>query len=53
LPVMLAEWIKEAGGQIDRSSFQRAVDAKAGALLTQADRLIDNFIRKCGSPASD
>lgn len=53
LPVMLAEWIKEAGGQIDRSSFQRAVDAKAGALLTQADRLIDNFIRKCSSPASD
>jgi GMP synthase (glutamine-hydrolysing) len=45
-PAMLAEWIKEAGDSpIDRSSFQRAVDFRAAALQTQADRLIDNFIQ--------
>lgn len=48
-PAMLAEWIKEAGEPIDRSSFQRAVEAKAGALQTQADGLIDNFIRSCSA----
>ena len=43
---MLAEWIKGAGDTpIDRSSFQRAVEAKAGALQTQADHLIENFVR--------
>jgi GMP synthase-like glutamine amidotransferase len=46
-PMMLAEWIKHDGESIDRSPFQRAVEAKAGALLTQADRLIDNFVRRC------
>ena len=46
-PGMLAEWIKDASEPIDRSSFQRAVEAKAGALQAQADRLIDNFIRRC------
>lgn len=47
-PLMLVEWIKGAGDTpIDRSSFQRAVEAKAGALQTQADRLIDNFVRRC------
>ena len=52
-PVMLAEWIKGAGdAPIDRSSFQRAVEAKAGALQTQAERLVDNFLRRCTSPAS-
>ena len=51
-PAMLAEWIKEADGLIDRSSFQRAVDAKANTLQTQADRLVDNFIRRSTSLAS-
>jgi GMP synthase (glutamine-hydrolysing) len=46
-PGMLAEWINDASEPIDRSSFQRAVEAKAGALQAQADRLIDNFIRRC------
>jgi len=47
-PLMLAEWIKGAGhSAIDRSSFQRAVETRAGALRTQADRLIDNFVRRC------
>jgi GMP synthase-like glutamine amidotransferase len=47
-PVMLAEWIKSASdSSIDRSSFQRAVEAKAEALQNQADRLMDNFVRKC------
>ena len=47
-PMMLAEWIKGAGNTpIDRLPFQRAVEAKAGALQTQADRLIDNFVRSC------
>ena len=47
-PAMLAEWIKAAGDQpTDRSAFQRAVDVKAEALQTQADRLVDNFIRRC------
>jgi GMP synthase-like glutamine amidotransferase len=47
-PLMLAEWIKGAGDSaIDRSAFQRAVETKAGALQTQADRLIDNFVRRC------
>jgi GMP synthase-like glutamine amidotransferase len=45
-PLMLAEWIKGAGDTpINRSSFQRAVEAKAGALQTQADHLIENFVR--------
>ena len=44
-PVMLAEWIKEEGSPIDRSHFQRAVEAKVSALRAQADRLIDNFMR--------
>jgi len=51
-PAMLAEWIKEADEPIDRSSFQRAVDAKANTLQTQADRLVDNFIRRRISLAS-
>jgi GMP synthase-like glutamine amidotransferase len=46
-PMMLAEWIKEAGQSPDESSFQRAIEARAGALETQADRLVDNLIRKC------
>jgi len=44
-PVMLAQWIQEAAEPIDRSSFQRAVEQQAGALQTQADRLVSNFIR--------
>lgn len=44
-PMMLAEWIKEAGELVDRSSFQHAVEMKAGALEDQADRLIENFLR--------
>jgi len=44
-PAMLTEWIKEEGGPIDRSSFQRVVEAKAGVLSAQANRLIDNFLR--------
>ena len=45
-PGMLAKWIKGASEtSIDRSSFQRAVEAKARALQTQADRLINNFVR--------
>ena len=51
-PVMLAEWIKEAGEPIDRSSFQRAVESKVAALQTQADRLVDNFVRECMPPPS-
>ena len=52
-PAMLEEWIKEAGDSpIDRSSFQSAVDFRAAALQTQADRLIDNFIRGVLSGAS-
>jgi GMP synthase-like glutamine amidotransferase len=45
-PAMLAEWIKsEAAPFTDRSDFQRAVEAKAGALQTQANHLINNFVR--------
>ena len=44
-PMMLAEWIKEAGEPIDRSSFRRAIENRAGALQAQADHLIDNFIQ--------
>jgi len=51
-PMMLAEWIKEADEPIDRLSFQHAVETKAGALQAQADRLVDNFIRRCTSLAS-
>jgi GMP synthase (glutamine-hydrolysing) len=52
-PLMLAEWIKGAGETpIDRSAFQHAMEAKAGALQTQADRLIDNFVRRCMPHAS-
>ncbi len=51
--LMLAEWIKGAGETpIDKSSFQHAIEAKAGALQTQADRLIDNFVQRCMPPAS-
>jgi GMP synthase-like glutamine amidotransferase len=46
-PMMLAEWIKAEAQPIDRSSFQRSVENKAGALRAQADRLVDNFVRKC------
>lgn len=52
-PAMLAEWIGGAGNlPIDSSSFQRAVETKAGALQAQADRLVDNFIRRCNAFAS-
>jgi GMP synthase (glutamine-hydrolysing) len=45
-PVMLAKWIKGASDlPIDRFSFQSALEAKAGILQTQADRLINNFVR--------
>ena len=45
-PIMLAKWIKGAGNPtIDRSSFQHAVEKKVDALRTQADGLVDNFIR--------
>ena len=48
-PVMLAEWIKsEVNPPVKRSEFLRAVENKTGALQTQADRLIDNFVQKCG-----
>lgn len=47
-PAMLAQWIKAASSQqIDRSSFQRAVESKAPTLQAQAERLIDNLIRAC------
>jgi GMP synthase-like glutamine amidotransferase len=47
-PQMLAEWIKAEGdSSTDRSSFQEALEAKAGALQTQADHLIDNFVHRC------
>jgi GMP synthase-like glutamine amidotransferase len=47
-PQMLSEWIKaESDAQTDRSSFQDAIEANAAALQTQADRLIDNFVRRC------
>jgi GMP synthase-like glutamine amidotransferase len=46
-PMMLAEWIKAEGESIDRSSFQRAVEAKGAALQTQAECLVDNFIQRC------
>ncbi len=52
-PMMLAEWINEDGDlSSDRSSFQRAVEAKAGELRAQASRLIDNFIQRYTSLAS-
>ena len=44
-PMILAEWIKEAGESVDRSSFQHAVERKAGVLEAQAERLIENFLR--------
>jgi GMP synthase-like glutamine amidotransferase len=50
-PVMLAEWIREAGESIDRSSFQDAVNVKNAKLQAQADRLVDNFVR-CSTPHS-
>ena len=47
-PMMLAEWIKASGWtSSDKSAFQRAVEAKVAALESQADRLIDNFLRQC------
>jgi GMP synthase-like glutamine amidotransferase len=47
-PQMLSEWIKAEGDSpTDRSSFQEAIEAKAAVLQTQADGLIDNFIRRC------
>jgi GMP synthase-like glutamine amidotransferase len=45
-PLMLADWIKGASESTDRSFFQRSVQAKAGMLRAQADRLIHNFIQK-------
>jgi GMP synthase (glutamine-hydrolysing) len=52
-PLMLAEWIKGAGDTpIDRSPFQRAVETQVVTLQTQADRLVDNFIRGCMAHAS-
>jgi len=52
-PMMLAEWIKGAGDlSIDRALFQRAVEIRVVALQSQADRLIDNFIRGCMTRAS-
>jgi GMP synthase (glutamine-hydrolysing) len=45
-PAMLAAWIKsENAPSTDRSDFQRAVEAKAGVLQTQANHLINNFVR--------
>ena len=44
-PAMLAEWIREAGESIDRSSFQHTVNVKNAELQAQADRLVDNFVR--------
>ena len=47
-PQMLAEWIKSEGdSSVDRFPFQDAMEAKAAALQIQADRLIDNFVRRC------
>jgi len=47
-PEMLAEWIKASGeGSSDKSSFQEAVETKVAALQSQADRLVDNFLREC------
>jgi GMP synthase (glutamine-hydrolysing) len=52
-PMMLAEWIKGAGDlSIDSALFQRAVEIRVVALQSQADRLIDNFIRGCMTRAS-
>jgi GMP synthase (glutamine-hydrolysing) len=52
-PVMLEEWINAAGNlPSDSSAFQHAVEAKGAALQTQADRLVDNFIRMCSPFAS-
>jgi len=51
--MMLAEWIKGAGDlSIDSALFQRAVEIRVVALQSQADRLIDNFIRGCMTRAS-
>jgi GMP synthase-like glutamine amidotransferase len=45
-PMMLVHWFKNGGDlPIDGSSFQHAVEAKAGALQTQAERFVDNFIQ--------
>jgi GMP synthase-like glutamine amidotransferase len=44
-PDMLAEWIREAGESIDRSSFQHAVNVKDAELQAQAERLVHNFVR--------
>ena len=45
-PEMLAECINGEGNTAnDRSSFQQSVENQAEALQTQADRLIDNFVR--------
>jgi len=47
-PEMLAEWIKASGEtSSDKSSFQKAVETKVAALQSQADRLVDNFLREC------
>jgi len=52
-PTMLAEWINGASNlPIDSSAFQRAVETKGGALQTQANRLVDNFICMCSPFAS-
>jgi GMP synthase-like glutamine amidotransferase len=44
-PEMLTEWIKGEGKPNDRSSFHHAVETKVVELQTQADRVIDNFLR--------
>jgi GMP synthase-like glutamine amidotransferase len=52
-PAMLAQWVSGAGQvAIDTLSFQQAVAAKAHALQGQANRLVDNFVRRCLPNAS-
>jgi GMP synthase-like glutamine amidotransferase len=47
-PIMLAQWIKSSDPPpIEPSAFQRSIESQAAALQTQADRLVDNFIRGC------
>ena len=46
-PAMLAEWVSVAhSDSVDGPTFQREVEMKAEALRVQAERLIDNFLRK-------
>ena len=52
-PIMLADWIKSSGPlPVDASAFQGSLESQADALQTQADRLIDNFVRLYISAAS-